>query len=150
MKIIDSIFTKLTGILILLVVLNACGKKPVGTIASVETVINPMTCQASFIWDNNPESNLAGYKLYYMADTPLPGTPAGFHCDGGYQDCGIIIISNKNTATLTGLSPYREYYFALTAFSTTDESLYSDIVHVTDLTTIQKHGLLEAPTSCSE
>ena len=83
------------------------------------------TCFATNValqWNPNTDANLAGYKVYYQADsstTPFNGT-------GSPMD-----VSNQTTATVSNLDPGSTYYFAVTAYDTSGvESTYSNIVTV--------------------
>ncbi|ABQ26507.1 Ig-like domain-containing protein [Geotalea uraniireducens] len=83
------------------------------------------TCFATNValqWNPNTDANLAGYKVYYQADsstTPFNGT-------GSPMD-----VSNQTTATVSNLDPGRTYYFAVSAYDTSGvESSYSNIVTV--------------------
>jgi fibronectin type 3 domain-containing protein len=87
-------------------------------------------CSAATValsWDANTESNLAGYKVYYQADSPsLP-----FQGIGAAEGSAPVDVYNKTTATISGLDPGRTYYFAITAYDTAGmESSYSNIVTV--------------------
>ena len=80
----------------------------------------------SFTWSANPEP-VEGYKLYYKTD----GDPvAPFNGSGADQGPSPITIGNQTTFTITGLDENATYYFALTAFSGTEESGFSDIIAV--------------------
>nr|NIO20976.1 hypothetical protein [Candidatus Aenigmarchaeota archaeon] len=66
-------------------------------------------------WDPNPESDLAGYKVYY-------GTQSG-----DYDS--VIDVGEVIRYTITGLEPETLYYLALTAYDTSwNESDFSDEV----------------------
>jgi chitinase len=85
-------------------------------------------------WAANMESDLAGYKVYYQADsaaTPFNGT-------GAVQGSSPIDVKNQTTTTLNGLDAAKTYYFAVTAYNTAGkESSYSNIV-ATDMSAIPK------------
>jgi hypothetical protein len=88
------------------------------------------TCFAesvSLSWDTNSEPDLAGYKVYYKADSPsLP-----FDGAGALEGTSPVDAHNLTTATITGLDLSRTHYFAVTAYNTTGlESDYSNIVAV--------------------
>ena len=71
-------------------------------------------------WDAVAAANLAGYRVYY-------GTAPGKYVQsaGG----GVLVLGNVTTYTVTGLSRGTRYYFAVTAFDTSnDESVYSNEV----------------------
>ncbi|MEA3332167.1 MAG: hypothetical protein U9Q58_01030 [Pseudomonadota bacterium] len=76
--------------------------------------------QVKLAWAPNPESNLAGYKLYYKAGSP--GTPyEGSGLDQG--DSHIVIplgnLTDQNNPefTLSGLPAGEIFYFVATAYS---------------------------------
>lgn len=78
-------------------------------------------------WDANTESNLAGYKVYYQADS----SAIPFQGAGAVEGASPVQVYNKTTATISGLDPGRTYYFAITAYDTAGmESSYSNIVTV--------------------
>ena len=65
-------------------------------------------------WSPNPESDLAGYKVYY--DTDVPGFP--YNGTGPIEGNSPIDVGNVTSYTLTGLLPGTEYYFTVTAYDT--------------------------------
>jgi hypothetical protein len=82
-------------------------------------------------WDPEVETDIAGYKLYYQADSakvPFKGTGAA---EGSSP---ININSAKvSTATVSGLDPNKKYYFAVTAFNPAGtESKYSNVVSISE------------------
>ncbi len=78
-------------------------------------------------WDPNTESNLAGYKLYYKADSSTPP----FDGTGAVEGASPIDVHNQTTTTVSGLDPSRTYYFVVTAYNTAGlESIYSSIVTI--------------------
>ncbi len=67
-------------------------------------------------WDPNPETDLAGYKIYYGTSSSVYSTS--------------IKIGPQTTYTVTGLAP-GTYFFAITAYNTADlESGFSNEVSV--------------------
>jgi hypothetical protein len=80
-------------------------------------------------WDANNESDLAGYKIYYKADSsamPFNGT-------GATEGSSPIDVQNQTSATISGLDPAHAYYFAITAYNTSGiESGYSNIVFIAE------------------
>ncbi len=94
------------------------------------------TCFAETValsWDPNTETTLAGYKVYYKADTsamPFNGT-------GAVEGASPIDVHNQANATISGLDPNKTYYFAITAYDTSGvESSYSNIVTISGLTSL--------------
>lgn len=78
-------------------------------------------------WDANTESDLAGYKVYYKADSSSPP----FDGVGAVEGASPVDSRNLTTATISGLDPGRTYSFAVTAYNRAGiESAYSNIVTV--------------------
>ena len=75
-------------------------------------------------WNPNTDTNLAGYKVYYQANSstqPFQGPGA----------TPILISSTTSKATISGLDSTQAYYFAVTAYNTSGvESSYSNIVYL--------------------
>ena len=93
-------------------------------------MVGQTTCFAEAVtlsWDANSEPDLAGYKVYYKADSPsMP-----FDGTGALEGTAPVDVHNLTTATITGLDLSRTHYFAVTAYDTTGlESDYSNIVAV--------------------
>lgn len=97
-------------------------------------VINLMTlclpCFAESVllsWDANTDPNLAGYKVYYKADSatqPFDGSTA-------VEGAAPIDVQKQTSATISGLDPAHTYFFAVTAYDSSGiESDYSNIVSV--------------------
>ena len=87
-------------------------------------------------WSANPETDLAGYKVYYDTDSgyPYAGTGANEGSSG-------IDIGNVTSYQLSGLTNGVKYYIAITAYDTTgDESWYSNEVGI-KLTELPVHNL---------
>jgi chitinase len=89
-----------------------------------------VTCIASNVllqWDQNTESDLAGYKVYYKTDSssePFDGT-------GAVEGTSPIDVNSQRSATVSGLDPNKTYYFTVTAYNTSGvESTYSNIVTI--------------------
>ncbi len=76
-------------------------------------------------WDPNTEPNVAGYKIYYRADSsalPFAGT-------GAAQGNSPVDAGQATTLTLTDLADDKVHYFAVTAYDTSGyESSYSNII----------------------
>ncbi len=87
------------------------------------------TTNVQLQWDPNTESDLAGYKIYYKADSsamPLNGT-------GATEGSAPIDVHNQTSATVSGLDPAHAYSFAITAYNTSGvESGYSNMVTITE------------------
>ena len=76
-------------------------------------------------WGSVPDGNLAGYKVYYQANSSSPP----FNGTGAWEGSSPIDVANTTTATVNGLDPSSTYYFAITAYNTAgQESEYSNIV----------------------
>jgi hypothetical protein len=74
--------------------------------------------QVTLEWDPNSEPDLAGYKVYY-------GTESGAQLDS-------VDVGNATTYTVMGLLEETTYYFAATAYNTSNqESSYSNEVSTT-------------------
>jgi len=91
------------------------------------------TCFATTValqWDASTDPSLAGYKVYYQADSnavPFTGT-------GAAQGAAPVLVQNQTSATVGGLDPSHSYYFAVTAYDTSGiESSYSNVVYVPEL-----------------
>jgi hypothetical protein len=76
-------------------------------------------------WDQNPELDVVGYKIYYKAESsaaPLDGW-------GANEGDSPIVVGNLTSATISGLLDNQTYYFAVSAFNAAGvESALSDIV----------------------
>jgi hypothetical protein len=65
-------------------------------------------------WDANPETDLTGYKIYWGQASRTYGTP--------------VALGKVTTYKVEGLTTPGLYYFAVTAFNSTEESEYSNEV----------------------
>ena len=97
---------------------------------SLLSLANQASCFATTVtlqWDPNTATDLAGYKVYYQADSstqPFQGAGA----------TPVLIGKATTTATISGLVSSHAYYFAVTAYNTSGvESAYSNIVSVPEL-----------------
>ena len=76
------------------------------------------------------DTELAGYKVYYQADSsvqPFTGT-------GATQGSSPISTQTQTSSTISGLDPAHAYYFAVTAYNTSGvESSYSNVVYVPEM-----------------
>jgi len=78
-------------------------------------------------WDPNTEADLAGYNVYYKADSPaLP-----FNGTGAVEGVSPVNVHSQTSAIISGLNPGHTYYFAVTAYNASGlESAYSNIVSI--------------------
>ena len=68
--------------------------------------------EITLAWDRNPESNIAGYKVYYGSES------------GAYSN--VIDIGSYTSCTISGLEAGETYFIVATAYDTSgDESTYS-------------------------
>lgn len=76
-------------------------------------------------WDENPETDIEGYRVYYKAESsslPLDGV-------GAAEGASPIDVQDNVIATLTDLPDGQIYYFAVTAYNTAgQESPLSEMV----------------------
>ena len=79
----------------------------------------------SLAWNANPESDVAGYKIYYQSDSPtLP-----FDGVEANEGASPIDVGDLTDFSLSGLSDSRIYYFAVVAYNADGiESPWSDVV----------------------
>ncbi len=100
---------------------------PTGLVAA------PSGTSIALSWSPNPESDVAGYKVYYDTDSGFPYSGTGLN-----EGDSPIDMGNVTNFALTGLSPGTHYYISITAYDTdadgTDdqtggnESWYSEVV----------------------
>jgi len=102
--------------------------------ACVLCLAGQSSCFASTVvlqWDPNTDADLAGYKVYYQADSSTPPFTGKATNEGAKGGDSPINVGNITTATISGLDPTQPYYFAVTAYNTSGvESAYSNIVYV--------------------
>lgn len=73
-------------------------------------------------WDANTETDLAGYKVFYIADS------------SDFTGATISDVKNQTTATIQNLDPSKSYNFAVKAYNTVGmESEFSNIVNIPEL-----------------
>jgi chitinase len=96
-------------------------------------VAGQVNCYASTVvlqWDPNTDSDLAGYRVYYKADSanlPFDGT-------GAVEGTSPIDVHGLTTAKVSGLDPGRTYHLAVTAYNASGvESPFSNIVTIPEL-----------------
>ena len=91
------------------------------------SVDNGWALEVTLAWLPNTEPELAGYKVYYAADspaTPMIGKNA-------VQGDAPIDVGNNTSAVISGLDSNRTYFFAVTAYNSSGiESSFSNIVSV--------------------
>jgi hypothetical protein len=102
---------------------NASGESGYSEIVT----ISPLAAKnVSFAWTPNT-TPVTGYKLYYKrggaAEPPFDG-------QGLIEGNSPILIGNVAATTVTGLDPDQTYHFALTAYTASGESGYSQIVTI--------------------
>ncbi len=89
-------------------------------VASLVLFFQPLVHAAQFVmleWDPNPESDIAGYRVYY-------GTNSGLYIK-------TLDVGNTTTASISNLSSTNIHYFVVTAYNIAGlESLPSDEVSV--------------------
>lgn len=83
----------------------------------------------SLQWDPSTDPDLAGYRVYYQANSSaLP-----FVGSGAVEGAAPVNVANSTTASISGLDPGKSYYFAVTAYNSTGlESAYSNVVRVNE------------------
>ena len=89
------------------------------------TSVPSIAASVSLQWDPNSETDLAGYRVYYKADSselPFDGVEA-------VEGAAPIDVQGLTTTTISGLDPGRTYYLSVTAYNKAGlESPYSKIV----------------------
>lgn len=73
---------------------------------------NAQAADVTLAWDQNPESDVIGYKVYY-------GTSSGSYST-------TVDVGNYTSCVISGLDIGETYYFVATAYTSEDESGYSD------------------------
>ena len=78
-------------------------------------------------WDANTEADLAGYRVYYKAETSGPS----YNGTGAVEGNSPIDVGNRTEITLHGLDEDVTYFFAVTAYNTDQlESGFSNQVSI--------------------
>ena len=115
MKQRGTIYLQLIAIIILLYSCGGCGG---GGDSS-----SPPDNSATLTWNDNSESDLAGYKIYY-GTSPRTGSDPKVCTMCGYS---VKIDAKKVTVyTVRNLTGGSTYYFSVTAYDTSgNESAYS-------------------------
>jgi len=76
------------------------------------TIQNAHAAEITLAWDQNPESDIAGYKVYYGLES------------GAYSN--VIDIGSYTSCTISGLEEGETYFIVATAYDTSgNESAYS-------------------------
>ena len=87
-------------------------------LGALTSTLNAQTLDVSLAWDPNPETDIAGYRLYYGTEPGVYSAP--------------VDVGNVVTGVVPGLSPGTLYYFAATAYNTSGlESDFSDEISYT-------------------
>jgi hypothetical protein len=74
-------------------------------------------------WDADTDPNVAGYKVYYQADS----STQPYQGSGAAQGASPIDVRNQTTARISGLDPNHAYFFAVTSYDVFGtESSYSN------------------------
>jgi len=98
--------------------LSGCGGGGVDETTNIPGSTAPGTT-AALAWDAVTDPNLSGYRIYY-------GTAPGTYLQSVGQG---LIVGDVTTYTVTGLSSGTRYYFAATAYDTSNsESIFSNEV----------------------
>lgn len=94
------------------------------------SLLSPTACLATGVllaWDPSPDADLAGYNVYYQANSgavPFNGT-------GALEGSAPVQGGTITTASISGLDPANSYYFAVAAYNSAGtESPYSNIVQI--------------------
>ena len=96
-------------------------------IFSVSVNSTSMAADVQLEWDPSPDASVAGYKVYYQADSPAQP----FQGTDSAEGAAPVDVQNQATATITGLDPEHTYYFAVTAYNSSGvESVYSNVVTI--------------------
>ncbi|GFO63684.1 Ig-like domain-containing protein [Geomonas paludis] len=106
------------------------GRSRVAALFSLLLLSLPHNCLATTVtlaWDPSPDADLAGYRIYYQANSdqlPFRGT-------GALEGKAPVDGGKVTVASISGLDPARSYYFAVTAYNSLgQESVYSNIVQI--------------------
>ena len=96
--------------------IDAVGNASSVSAAAAATTLAPNT--ATLAWNAVTHPNLSGYRVYY-------GTASGTYIQA--PGSGLIVAGNVTTLTVTGLASGTRYFFAATAFDTSNnESSFSN------------------------
>ena len=91
----------------------------IGSIFFATLVVGYAAPTVTLVWDPNPESNIAGYRLQYGTTSRNPST--------------IIDVGNTTTRTVAELAYSTTYYFTVTAYNTAglESGRSSEVSHTT-------------------
>ena len=78
---------------------------------------NAQAAEITLAWDQNPESDVTGYKIYYGQSS------------GSYST--TVDVGNYTSCVISGLEIGVTYYFVVTAYTSEAESGYSDEISYT-------------------
>jgi len=111
---------------------------------SLTTTIDCLAVTVSLQWNQNTETDLAGYRVYYKADSSTPP----FNGTGAAEGKSPIDVHMQTTATLNNLDPAHDYYFTVTAYDTSgNESGYAETVGIKE--SVAPKVSLKAPVNNS-
>ena len=96
-------------------------KSVLAAILSLAVATPGFAASVQLQWDPNTETDLAGYKVYYAADT--------FSLTSSVP----VDVLNQTAPTISGLDPGTSYSFAVTAYNIAgEESSFSNIVTIVE------------------
>ena len=95
--------------------------------------IEPTLGSASLSWNENKESNLAGYKIYYGQNPRNADCPKG-----GYEK--VVDVGKNAQYNISNLEPGKTYYFSVTSYNTSKkESCFSpEMKKVIEISKLEK------------
>lgn len=99
---------KLLAVLFFVTFLCACG--PSSRPRQAPALVIPEYGKVSLSWDAVTEPTLVGYKIYYRTATET------------YTSAQVIDVGNTTTTVVSSLPKNTQYYFVVTAYSSTLES----------------------------
>jgi len=104
------------------------------------------TKDITLTWDAQKDPEPAGYRIYYGTRSGPPYNPS----PADYADEGpppIVVKGDKTEITLHGLTPAKDYFFAITAFETSGgaESPFSNEVAAAPRTTTPESETISKP-----
>jgi hypothetical protein len=105
--------------LLYLVMLTGCAGGGSGDNAST----SPVTASVDIAWD--PTESIGGYYVHYGPESPNVVGSCGY-AHHVYYSVGSLASASSPTATISGLTPGRTYYFAVSAHGDSLESACSN------------------------